>query len=39
MASQPVPAEEPAPDSAPGSSDISEEEVSALLENGLTPTA
>jgi flagellar motor switch protein FliM len=32
MASQPVPAEEPAPDSAPGSSDISEEEVSALLE-------
>jgi flagellar motor switch protein FliM len=32
MASQPAPAEEPAPAAAPGSSDISEEEVSALLE-------
>ena len=32
MASQPAPAGEPAPDSAAGSSDISEEEVSALLE-------
>ena len=34
MATQPAPAEEPAPDSAAASSDISEEEVSALLEKG-----